>query len=315
MFVHDDEEEERTHVWITAIIEGTNLCTVPNDYGLSEIADHVGKSDAVALYWEGAQKEENQDIPGAMLLYQRAYRIWPALDSIHQGGLPYGVREETKASNFSSCILLGIITVGEARASKVMHAPALLNASDIRDIEAVKQGMVDIETPVVNNPQNVTHQCKVCTFLNNPPSHAMRTDAPHVLDKMLRFGRQAWLEANWNGDANMPGPLHEIGLSSLSIRVAEHWEYSVGGGLDDPLHYDVDSVVTLVALLSDENDFEGGTFRTYEIDDTQLDHPMRQGDVICFLSHKYHNVVKVSRGTRRSFVMELWQGGLGHKGR
>ena len=40
------------------------------------------------------------------------------------------------------------------------------------------------------------------------------------------------------------------GLSSLSIRVMEYWEYDIGGGLIDPFHYDVDSVLTLVALLS-----------------------------------------------------------------
>jgi predicted 2-oxoglutarate/Fe(II)-dependent dioxygenase YbiX len=101
----------------------------------------------------------------------------------------------------------------------------------------------------------------------------------------------------------------------LSIRVAEHWEYSVGGGLVDPHHYDVDSVLTIVALLSDESTFEGGTFRTLEADDSQLEHPMAQGDVICFVSHKYHNVVPVTEGKRCSFVMELWQGGLGHIGR
>jgi predicted 2-oxoglutarate/Fe(II)-dependent dioxygenase YbiX len=79
----------------------------------------------------------------------------------------------------------------------------------------------------------------------------------------------------------------------LSSRVAEHWEYSVGGGLVDPLHYDVDSVLTIVALLFDETTFEGGTFRTYEAYDSQHEHPMAQGDVICFVSHKYHNVVIV----------------------
>jgi hypothetical protein len=175
--------------------------------------------------------------------------------------------------------------------------------------------------------------------------YAMRKQAPHVLRKMIRFGRQAWQEAQWSGDAETPGPLYAMSSSSsnststsmdctgtshtdthngeeallvpppLSIRVAEHWEYSVGGGLVDPLHYDVDSVLTIVALLSDETTFEGGTFRTYEADDSQLEHPMAQGDVICFVSHKYHNVVPVTKGTRCSFVMELWQGGLGHVGR
>jgi hypothetical protein len=311
------DAEEKVEDYITAITAGTSTCTVPDDYGLSKIAAHLGNGEAVTLYWEGAAKEQIGDIPGAMSLYKRAYRIWPALDSIYQAGLPCDVREEAEAANFSSCDLLGIVNVAAARASQVMHAPALLNTSDLQDIEAVRNIIAAAETPLVNNPQNATHKKKICTFLNNPPHYYMRTHAPHVLEKMLRFGRRAWADANWSGDADTPGPLYVItdGMPSLSIRVAEHWEYTVGGGLVDPLHYDVDSVLTLVALLSDENDFTGGTFRTLEADNSQLEHPMTQGSVICFISHKYHNIVPVTKGIRRSFVMELWQGGLGHMGR
>lgn len=87
----------------------------------------------------------------------------------------------------------------------------------------------------------------------------------------------------------------------------ELWEYEIGGGLVDPVHYDENSVITLVALLSDD-DLEGGNFRTNESDGTQLVHPMSKGDVICFLSHKYHNITPVLKGSRSSLVMELWQG-------
>lgn len=312
--IHADANVEE---WITAIIDGTRICTVPDDYGLYKIAEHLGKCQAVALYWKGAEKEEIGDIPGAMSLYQRAFRIWPALDTTHQAGLPSGVRKEAEAAAFFSCGLLSVVSVVDARASQVVHAPALLTASDLRDIDAVWKSMTAIETPLVNNPQNAAHEFKVCTFLNNPPIYAMRMNAPHILSKLLRFGEKAWDESNWSGDQNNPGPLYAMsdGITSLSIRVAEHWEYAVGGGLVDPLHYDVDSVLTLVALLSDENDFEGGIFRTHEENDSYLDHQMTLGSVICFISHKYHNVAPVTKGIRRSFVMELWQGGQGHMGR
>jgi predicted 2-oxoglutarate/Fe(II)-dependent dioxygenase YbiX len=47
-----------------------------------------------------------------------------------------------------------------------------------------------------------------------------------------------------------------------------------------------------------------------------LDHPMEVGDAVCFVSHKFHNVLPVTRGTRRSMVIELWQGGnSGYTGR
>jgi hypothetical protein len=156
-----------------------------------------------------------------------------------------------------------------------MYAPGLLNASDLQDITAVLKGLTATgETALMNNPQNCCHEKKVCTFLNNPETWAMRMHAPHVLSKMIRFARQAWHETDWSGDADTPGPLYSMSSTSttsstgtshttsgslhllpppLSIRVAEHWEYSVGGGLVDPHHYDVDSVLTIVALLSDES--------------------------------------------------------------
>jgi hypothetical protein len=326
----DDKEAEN---WVNNIVEGTSDCTVPDDYGLYNIAEHLGTSQtlAVTTYWQGAEKEQTGDISGAMKLYQRAYKTWPALDSIYEAGLPRDVRQEAEAAHFSSCDLLGVVNVADAQASRVMYAPGLLHASDLQDITAVLKGLTEQgETALMNNPQNCCHEKKVCTFLNNPETWAMRTHAPHVLHKMIWFARQAWQEAHWSGDADTPGPLYAMSSSSsttsstgclqllpspLSIRVAEHWEYSVGGGLVDPHHYDVDSVLTIVALLSDESTFEGGTFRTLEANDSKLEHTMAQGDVICFVSHKYHNVVPVAKGIRCSFVMELWQGGLGHIGR
>ncbi len=153
--------------------------------------------------------------------------------------------------------------------------------------------------------------------MNNPPNFAIRKYAPRPLSKMLKFANRAWTQANWCGDADTPGPLYNFkgGLSSLSLRVVEHWKYDIGGGLVDPLHYDVDSVITIVALLSRQEDFEGGDFRTNECDGTQLLHPMTKGDVICFVSHKYHNVTTVTKGSRKSFVIELWQGASGQAGR
>jgi predicted 2-oxoglutarate/Fe(II)-dependent dioxygenase YbiX len=101
----------------------------------------------------------------------------------------------------------------------------------------------------------------------------------------------------------------------LSVRVVEHWQYEIGGGLTDPKHYDENSVLTLVTLLSDEKDLTGGVFRTLEADGTHLEHPMKRGDAICFVSHKYHNVTPVTRGSRTSLVIELWQGTNSEGGR
>jgi tetratricopeptide (TPR) repeat protein len=304
---------EDAEKWLADNITENNR--VDDDFGLYKIAVHFGKEDAVKLYWEGAATEETGDIASAINLYKRAFRLWPALDSVTHGGLPRAVREEAETAGFSCDI--AIIDVPAARASRVRHARGLLDQSDLAQIEAIRQIIAETESPLQNNPQNTTHKLKVCTFMNNPPDNLFRNKAPIVLSKMLNFAMRAWEEEDWSGSVAAPGPLHNIagGVQSLSIRVVEHWEYSVGGGLVDPFHYDVDSVLTIVALLVDPDEFEGGTFRTNELDDRQLEHPMHKGDVICFLSHKFHNIVPLTKGVRRSLVMELWQGGDGHAGR
>jgi hypothetical protein len=291
--------------------------TLEEDFGLAKIAEHFGKKDAVDLYWAGAAKEEGGDVDGAISLYKRAFRQWPALDSISDGGLPRGVREQAlTAGPACPCRLLSVIDVAAARASSVLCSRALFTAADLADIEAVRKGIADSEDILDNNPQNATHKHKMATFLNNPPVHSVRNQAPHIIGKMLRFGLQAWEQASWGGSAEQPGPLHSVaGMPSLSIRVVEHWTYGVGGGLVDPEHYDVDSILTIVGLLSEASDYEGGAFRTYESDGSHLTHTMDQGDVICFLSHKYHNITPLTKGVRKSLVMELWQGGVGHSGR
>lgn len=52
---------------------------VYNDFGLSDIAAHLGKTTALEIYFEGSQKESFGDINGAIALYRRAYRLWPGI--------------------------------------------------------------------------------------------------------------------------------------------------------------------------------------------------------------------------------------------
>lgn len=225
------------------------------------------------------------------------------------------------ASSYGFCpalresLLPSYVDVAAARKTHVMRAPGLLTSADLALIADVRAAVLASEDEGTNNPQNKEHDRKVCTFLNRDPCNLVRKMAPRVLAKLLRFADRAWVEALWSGDAARPGPLHRVagGVRSLSIRVVEHWEYSVGGALVDPWHYDDNSVVTIVGLLCDG--FEGGVFRTHEPDGEHLEHPMAVGDVICFVSHKYHNVTPVTAGARRSIVMELWEGGLAFAGR
>jgi hypothetical protein len=203
------------------------------------------------------------------------------------------------------------VDVAHARDSIVVRAPGLLNQTDLDKIEKLRKKIAALESPTANNPQNANHRFKVCTFLNKPPARLAETDLGDVLDKLRGFATRAWAEGKWSGDSETPGPIHscDVDVASLSTRVVEHWHYEVGGGLEDPFHYDIDSVLTLVACLSDEKQLEGGVFRTNEAGGSQLEHPLAQGDTVCFISHKYHNVTPVTKGIRKSLVVELWQGG------
>ena len=297
-------------------------CNIDEDYGLSKIAKYFGKGEAIQSYWDGAACESSGDVDSAIALYKRAFRLWPELDSCTHGGLPRGVREQAETIVDLRAGLLDVVDITAARASCVMYAPSLFSSSDLCDIEAVRKIVMARESIYENNSENRMHQHKVGTFLNNPPHNTMQREAPHILGKMIRFAAQAWEQAKWSESSLVSssssvhnGPLCSVlgGVPSLNIRVVEMWEYEVGGGLSDSMHYDVDSILTIVALLCDN--YEGGIFRTYEADDTHLEHHMKTGDAICFVSHKYHNITPLTKGIRKSLVIELWQGGKEHTGR
>jgi len=204
--------------------------------------------------------------------------------------------------------------MSSACASRVVRYTSCFDSLEIADIESVRMKIASKESPIENNIQNATHLCKTNTMLNNPPLYTFSTTAPHIISTLLNVAKCAWQQENWSG---IGGPLEAItgGVDSLSIRMIEHWHYEIGSGLFDPVHYDMDSVLTIVVMLSDRSEFDGGDFQTNEPSGDMLVHPLQQGDAICFVSHKYHCISPITRGVRKTLVMELWQGGTGHRGR
>ena len=80
------------------------------------------------------------------------------------------------------------------------------------------------------------------------------------------------------------------------------------GGLHTKRHCDHGSLVTIDILLTDPAQIEGGVLQTLEPDGELLGHAWERGDALVFLSHKYHCVSPLTRGTRQVMVCELWQG-------
>ena len=168
------------------------------------------------------------------------------------------------------------IDVQIAQATRVVVSSKLFSEDDIETVLSITQ-RVQASTPDPNhgNAQNAKHSLarKHCTFLNKRPAGAtqaglpadpFRTEAPHLLRKILRFADQAWRISGWSAPGNAlagiagPGSLRDEdpskrrdGVAGLQIRIVEHWKYLVGGHLQDPFHYDGGSVLTIVTALND----------------------------------------------------------------
>ena len=79
------------------------------------------------------------------------------------------------------------------------------------------------------------------------------------------------------------------------MRCVEYHTVQPGGGLPDPKHHDIGSLLTVDILLSPRAEFGGGTFSTLEADGELLPHRFggrgegqeRPGDALLFLSHKW----------------------------
>lgn len=74
------------------------------DSKLKEIALQLGHEEAVVLLREAMAMEEAGDFCSAVKQYKRAYRLWPALDSIDDGGLPKAVRREAESAGIDCCL-------------------------------------------------------------------------------------------------------------------------------------------------------------------------------------------------------------------
>ena len=123
---------------------------------------------------------------------------------------------------------------------------------------------------------------------------------PDVWERVLGAIRSA--------DAEHFRVLDEPSRHTLNLRSAEYHDIGPGGALPHPKHLDYGSLITVDFMLSDTDDFEGGTFSTLEADGTLQPRAFERGDMIIFLSHKYHCVAPVTAGRRNVLVCELWEG-------
>lgn len=98
------------------------------------------------------------------------------------------------------------------------------------------------------------------------------------------------------------------------VRSVELHEYSERGRKECATHTDFGSLFTCDILLSDTSDFEGGRMLAPTFAGSpphtcfEDEQPFERGDALVFLSHKPHAVGAWRGGTRRTLVVELWDG-------
>ena len=193
------------------------------------------------------------------------------------------------------------LTMVEAQATRPALHKALLSGEDIASLRALSATVLaSIESDVYDaHGGNKPRPSWKTIYLHTAGLFAR--ERPALLAKLLRTMRES--DEAWN-------VLKGVDPAKLSLRCVEHHIVGPGGALPDPTHFDNGSLLTIDVMLADPRvDFDGGALCTMEADGAleaiALDAP---GDAAVFVSHKFHCVRPVTRGTREVLVMELWEG-------
>lgn len=164
-----------------------------------------------------------------------------------------------------------------------------------RDIEAIHTCAATVNE--LNTEVSRSHGLKFASWSTIYFNHRLCELLPDLYHRLCSAAREA--DADWQ----VLGAVDRLGM-----RCAEYHTVHTSGGLPKKTHYDAGSLITMDLMLSHTDDFEGGAFSTLEQDNTLLNHQFERGDLLVFLSHKFHSVSPVTQGTRQVLVCELWEG-------
>ena len=197
----------------------------------------------------------------------------------------------------------GAMAMADAQRTQVVRLEKFLSVQDIQLIHRVAKDTLASTSGIIENAltspsegvQVHTASWKVLYLQHND-----------VFQRKLPALRQRILEAirtvdkcNWSLFDN---------VDHVNIRVVEYHQMDEFGELADPKHYDLNSLLTMDIMLSEEGAFEGGDLQTEEADGTLKKHEFKQGDALVFVSHKPHCVGRVRAGRRNVMVLEFWYG-------
>lgn len=199
----------------------------------------------------------------------------------------------------------GAMAVADAQQTEVVRLEKFLSVEDIELIHKVaKDELIASSSEVVTEGaltsssagvQVHTDSWKVLYLQNN---NVFQQKLPALRQRILEAVRQVD-KSNWKLFDN---------VDHVNIRVVEYHQMDEFGELADPKHYDLNSLLTMDIMLSEEGAFEGGDLQTEEADGTLKKYEFKQGDALVFVSHKPHCVGRVRAGKRNVMVLEFWYG-------
>lgn len=191
-----------------------------------------------------------------------------------------------------------LVSIPDAQRSDVVRVPQFLSDAEIASLHSTAEAVAeDVETHDLHRRQGAPERTWFTIFIN----HKLKELLPALHARMLQAAKTADDE-NWH--------VLDDDRYELNIRCAEYHRVMPGGGIPMKKHHDFGSLLTMDLMLSDPvgGDFRGGTFQTLEVDGELKSHSFERGDLLIFLSHKYHCVNPVSEGKRVVLVCELWEG-------
>ena len=189
----------------------------------------------------------------------------------------------------------------EAQPTQVVRIPGLLSASEV---EAIHELHAELKPQLGSAGRTGGNQA--AAYRNGKwETSYLSTDGlfakhmPELRAKLMETARRVD-EENWG--------LMRRAESPVVPRCVEYHTVEPGGSLPYPTHYDAGSLVTIDVMLSNSDEYAGGTFGTLECDGSMKHYPFEKGDALVFVSHKFHCVSELTRGRRNVLVMELWEG-------
>ena len=209
---------------------------------------------------------------------------------------------------YKACVEMPLQNFDEesAQRTQAIRLRGMLTQDDIRDVHRVGNAIAQqqLDSTIDRSAWGQPEGTWLVTFLNT--RGAFEAELPELYAR-IRAAALAVDRQNWNVSD---------GIEHINFRVAEYHTVRsqladgqmTRGGLHTKRHCDQGSLITIDILLTDPREIEGGVLQTLEADGELRSHEWEQGDALVFLSHKYHSVSTLTKGTRQVMVCELWQG-------